>query len=374
MRNRRFPIGCLALLAGLCLALSVAPSAAAPTVTDCDPEYFDRDKDKYISRAEYSALVVFLEKAGPSACRGALLEKATELAPLIQKYGFLLVSQLKIERPKATPCNFGVAFYLRATGMDLNGLACNQPAAKPATTTYTYDFEAGISKVVLDGIFAVRLLEPRDSNIAGTSAYWTLLAFTEADGTYTTGSDPSGHTRFGLIGQMSFAGFMGLDSHVLEIAGFWHSDMKLTASAYGGKISWKPQSARWNLGGYIVDKENKYNYYYWLVEANLDVFHVDDPGFTMLAPDTDYAWLGADIGFRSSRKTGDFPNIIEISADANYAYDLKSGNDAYSLKAGINLYMDEEKHAAIGAEYSYGKSKKSLEMESKITAGLKLKF
>lgn len=373
MRNSMVA-ACLVLLPlGAFAGNAIAQTDPFSGLGTCKVEIYHTGADRRITIQERDAAFEQIENSPYAPCPAAIRYALNSFEDVFSKQGYVTVEAVNaaIIQPFGE-CVREQRIYLRGSILDINALACDgeTAAASPASFAFSYDDIAGVSEVAVDGALAVALVEP--GLVIGRDTDFTLLAFVEAEGQFVTDTENTGFTRAGLISQMKFYGG-GIDSHLINIAGYWQSDIDLTASAYGASVSWQPQYLAWHLGGYVAPPEQQF-YYYWLFDTKFDLFHVDDPANTSLIAGTNYAWLGANLGFRSAYKPDFLPNGVEFSADAGLFSDLASGRDAYLFKTRVDFNLNEAGTASVGIGYTYGKPKETLQKQSIVLAGFNVRF
>lgn len=285
-----------------------------------------------------------------------------------------------IEKDLEPECSAKQKLFLRRDKVDMslydNTLGAEQ--AKGASIQVDHDYIAGQTTATIDAATAIVLFrnacpDPGAQDIAeGFLAGYSLAAYSDLAGEFGTGNrDLESNAEIGLDAQLQLQG--GLLRYTYVTAGAYYlTDFHGEASGYGFQATVQPYDERYHLG--ITRKDNPYISWYVTPILRVDSVQVNDGGFTGLADNTRYLWLGGDFELTAFLYPEKFGHRFYAKANANLYWDAIGERFVDQYGAGLFYNVDTAGNTSVSAEYVYGTDRKKLQHEEKVTLNFNVKY
>ena len=293
------------------------------------------------------------------------------------------VPEITVYTPTRTCTPNTGRFVLRRRISDRSITGCQQvdaagernfdPHTDGASLSYARDNIANTTEIAFHGAVGYVFPGPQGTGsfpAGGSVSDWGYALFLEADGTRNSLTADNGTVRLGLKAEYVFSA-PGLSALELSMLGYAQSDLDLDGRAYGLQASLTPYSASNHINSSFRDKGE--SDYVFIFKPTLDAFHVDKIGTSGLTSNTDYYWLGGEIGLEFFLK-GVLGQGIKASFGAHTYWDLESGTEAIDAYAKADLFLNEAKTAAVRFDYRHGKPRTTLIDRETFTVGIALAF
>ncbi|TIU89779.1 MAG: hypothetical protein E5V74_03115 [Mesorhizobium sp.] len=284
------------------------------------------------------------------------------------------------EKDLEPECSVKQRLFLRRDKVDMslydNTLGAEQ--SKGASIRVNHDYVLGQTTATIDAATAVVLFrnacpDPGTQDITkGFVAGYSLAAYSDLAGEFGTGNrDLKSNAEIGLDGQLQIQG--GPFRYTYVTAGAYYlTDFHGEASGYGFQATVQPYDERYHLG--ITRKDNPYLSWYVTPILRIDSVQVNDGGFTGLADDTQYLWLGGDFELTAFLYPEKFGHRFYVKANANLYWDALGDRFVDQYGAGLFYNVDPAGNTSVSTEYVYGTDRKKLRHEDKVTVNFNVKY
>lgn len=217
---------------------------------------------------------------------------------------------------------------------------------------------------------------------------YLLAPWLDAQGTV---SDPKrantkNTLQAGVDGQLQIVGGIGpVNLQYLTFTPYYQSDFDGRASIAGFRAGWEPVAVELNLGSRF-GVPNQLVDAFWQLRAEVDIKSVEDSGYTDLVRGR-YAWLGGAVHARMNLfpsrnayftfERDAFPALTDrlwLAGSYQHFWDAYSHRQARLMGAEIGYDLTSDGTVSLSFKVNHGKSKDTLERESKYVAGLNVKY
>ncbi len=170
------------------------------------------------------------------------------------------------------------------------------------------------------------------------------------NGKGSSGSKGKSSLRFGLNNEWLLRDGL-FPRQQLNLVPFYQTDFDFDAEMFGVQASWYPVNLQYHLGG-LLKGRGPFDYW-WTVEATAEYLRVNKPGLTNFAADTDYGWIGIELGAHVQFEFADGPVVF---ADTSYMLrqDVINNNNADLFQANLGMYLDPSKNTSLILTYQNG--------------------
>jgi len=378
------------MLRTLSVILCFCAANVAQATDKITPEDFDTDKSGVLIGDEILEFERSLKQSNNKAA-GDWLRVINQLEADRGKDFHIAIEDLKARIDFL--CDKGQQkIFIRKSFSDLPILRCPEVTgnAEGASVSFSGDIEAEENVISIEGLIAYPIISPKVApsiqdeareaagldtrKLESVETDSAFLIFAQADGTINFGSTDRGFTRFGGSYYSRFENSIS-DRDTFNLSAYFHSDLELEADGYGVLFTYLPvfegEKIDINLPPAqtkIIDKHG-----YIATNFTADWINLNDPGNTNLTADTDFLWLGGEIGLVFTDKPETLPNGYTARAGIEYFYDTLNSQEAFQFVAGLDFQLDRSGRSSLGITYIHGEQRQDLEFENKIEVNFKFK-
>ena len=196
-----------------------------------------------------------------------------------------------------------------------------------------------------------------------------VLAFAEADVDRKADGTRPGTIRFGLRGDFRIE-----NPNVtaeLGVSAFYLTDLDFDAEGFGLDIAFTPLNGQLRLNSVPVRPSG--SFYHFVARPSIKALSVNDAGATGLTSDTDFLWVGADIGVQSLIFDNDAGGI-KLEAGVRALRDTESNDSAVLRYTTADFFLNPKRTVAIQVKYEDGHSPTNFNDRETLNIGLGLAF
>lgn len=288
----------------LILALTILPFTALAQPLEELRQYDLNGDDRLEIGAELELYGnnYLLKRFGGNRNNPAYLSRMGDLQNWARRNGGIPLEMLAEKTPpKPDPCGVQNGLYIRSDRVDMSVAKNSLSAAEGASLSITNDRLTGTQTAEINGIVGYIRRDPcvhRPERAGITDAYLSGYVFSPSVAAHgTLSSNPAkekSDLRIGLDAQFEIFSGAIFNSQYFTVSPYYQTDFRGIANAYGINATWDPYLLTIRLGG-RPGRLSPYFDFFWTLQAEVDILHVEKAGLTDLTSGTDYAWLGGTV-------------------------------------------------------------------------------
>jgi hypothetical protein len=353
------------------LALTLTAGWAGAVVPTGEIRSYDRNEDKLISGAEYTALARI--KSRMSAEQRVTFEFGDPQAGV-------LVAKL-IHTPIDLSCEPTQRFFLQRdiAGISLllpNGIKQSNQGAK---LNFSRDYVTGSSNWSVEGAVAWFapiggrcLTSDRKRNATGAVlSGFAIAPFLSFKGSGSSQARGTSNLSLGVLGQLQYFGGV-FDHQTLSFSAAYQTDFRRDAEIYSVAATWKPYHLGYKINAVHNAARAKPTFGWWSLSANAEYLAVKSAGESGLQAGQDYAWIGLDAAYNVDFKSISNGAFAQFGVDLNH--DVNNGIEANLAEVRVGLYLNADKRSSLALSYRKGRERSSLSKVDGITLNLNIAF
>lgn len=351
----------------ICIAL-VFGANSADALSDDEWQRIDGNDTQTITPDEIGPVLARLDD---------LTNEELALISLVRDFGREVPLSLFLGDDAARPCGEVRRFYLRDRPVGVSASVANlhQDHGNGARFSYTTDRLTGEDSWSADGtlmwVFGHPCLSRGDRAPGSAYVSATVIApYLQFSGSGSSSGDGPSRLVFGLAGETSISDGPIFDNQILSYAAYKETDFNGDSAIYGASFSWLPISLGARLNGYVGATDPVQ--FKWALQVNGDYRSVSDPGSSALTADTEYTWIGAEVG--ADLLFGNFGNGLEISTRYSQHVDLMSDEMAGLWTATADLFLTADRRTSLSLVYKEGTEYQTLTEVDQTTFAISLQF
>ncbi|MBM1691606.1 hypothetical protein [Sulfitobacter geojensis] len=174
----------------------------------------------------------------------------------------------------------------------------------------------------------------------------------------------------GVIAQIQvFGGAFDLQEYTF--APYYRTDFQGDAEIYGIKASWTPYHYESRLNGLQGDVSKRR--FDWSLGVNVDYFKVHKAGNSGLIDDTDYGFVGANLGVGYTMDdVGAYG--VRFSAGVDAHRDILNDISAIKYNVSAKMHLTEDARTSLELSYEKGRDRSTLTDVDGVTLNLRISF
>jgi hypothetical protein len=207
---------------------------------------------------------------------------------------------------------------------------------------------------------------PPDSYTGPYVSKWAIAPWLSAAGTLNEPPSPKEKSalQFGADGQFEVSGLGPFDIQDFRAAPYLQTDFRGLGHIAGFDVLWEPYNLGVLLGGADHAVLNDFMFFYWRLNAESDIKHVESAGLSNLVAHRDYAWLGGTL----QAKMFLFPNSpnpnlagrIYLSESYQFFDNAASSQRIEQFISEIGYNLSSDGSSSISLQYTNGTDKATL--------------
>jgi len=214
------------------------------------------------------------------------------------------------------------------------------PSDEPgASGSLTRDSLAGTTKITPQGLLGYVVARDKDSLYAFAPSIYANGTFADP---FKAATERSA-VRGSFDSQFVVPNVGGVDNYI-DIAPYAQTDFRGIGRIAGVDAIWEPYYDPLHLGGRDDENYRELIGFYWRLEPELDILHVETPGLTNFTSRSNYEFLGGTaqarlVLFQNMPEVGPLCGRIYVNGTGQYFDNASTGSGLWNYSAEVGYFL-----------------------------------